>query len=318
MNITQNVIDKVFEILVSKYNYDKEILYSVLNSVYTSSSTQTRDDSGEKIKNDNQEKKCIYIYKRGKMVDKMCGGIVNPGMVVCKTHIKFNDKYKIVKPQITKKKKDNIVVKNSVVYNNCNSIQDDENCYNLDEMQVPEINKLYQDIFKTSHIDISSSNTYKFDLLSEEIFLEKKKAIINYCIENDIKIKATLTKLGQLDFNQNNLITVRHPKGIILKFVKYKLSKYWIDYTTRLIFKSPEDLIVIGRINRFEQPLIAIDGTGFDLILKYQLDYDETLLNENGKQAKDAFETSCARHKQLKEAEEMLAEPSIQGDNIIL
>jgi len=348
MNITQYVIDKVFETLVNQYNYDKEILYSVLDSVYASMSTVLTDDKKEDViemidkkkqdavkkvqdtavkkKVDNTESdqdveitKCRYYYKRGNSANSTCDAPVVSGMVVCKKHVKFNDKYKIAKPKIAKKKtSNNIVIKNSVVYNNCKTPEDDEICHNLDEMQVPDINKLYLDIFKTSHIDISSSETYKYDLLSEEIFLEKKKAIINYCMEKDIKIKATLTKLGQLDFNQSNLITVRHPKGATLKFVKYKLSKYWIDYTTRLIFKSPEDLIVIGRINRYEQPLLAIDGTAFDLILKHQFDYDETLLNENGKQAKEAFDASCARYKQLKEAEKMLAEPSIQGNNIVL
>lgn len=337
MNITQYVIDKVFDTLINQYNYDKEILYSVLDSVYASMSNILTEEKKEEIEmvdkkvkkvqeKNGEEKdkpqdikieKCLYFYKRGNSANTTCDALVVSGMVVCKKHIKFNEKYK-VKPKIVKKNSTNVVIKNSVVYNNCKDDKDDEICHNLDEMQVPEINKLYQDIFKTSHIDISSSETYKYDLLSEEIFLEKKKAIINYCMEKDIKIKATLTKLGQLDFNQSNLITVRHPKGVILKFVKYKLSKYWIDYTTRLIFKSPEDLIVIGRINRYEQPLLAIDGTAFDLILKHQFDYDETLLNENGKQAKDAFDASCARYKQLKEAEKMLAEPSIQGNNIVL
>jgi hypothetical protein len=356
MNITQYVIDKVFETLVNQYNYDKEILYNVLESVYASMSnvltdekkeetiemvdkkkntnTQQKDTTSQQKDTTSQQKdttsrqkdttsqqeitKCLYFYKRGNSANSTCDAPVMSGMVVCKKHIKFNDKYKIVKPKTAKKKINNIVIKNSVVYNNCKCQEDDEKCHNLDEMQVPEINKLYLDIFKTSHIDISSSETYKYDLLSEEIFLEKKKAIINYCMEKDIKIKATLTKLGQLDFNQSNLISVRHPKGAILKFVKYKLSKYWIDYTTRLIFKSPEDLTVIGRINRYEQPLLAIDGTAFDLILKHQFEYDESLLNENGKQAKEAFDTSCARYKQLKEAEKMLAEPSIQGNNIVL
>ena len=330
MNITQYVIDKVFDALISQYNYDKEILYNVLDSVYTSientlkSETESKSESSsdveskEKSKTDKSEIKCKYMYKRGKMADKECGETVVTGMVVCKSHIKHNDKYKIIKTVKKKKSDSQPIVKNSIVYNNCKTPEDDEKCYNLDEMQVPEINKLYQDFFKTSHIDISSSEKYKFDLPSEEIFLEKKKAIINHCLENDIKVKATLTKLGQLDFNQNNLVTVRHPKGTILKFVKYKLSKYWIDYTTRLIFKSPEDLIVIGRINRYEQPLLAIDGTAFDLILKHQFDYDENALNENGKQAKEAFDASCARYKQLKEAEKMLAEPCIQGNNIVL
>lgn len=327
------MIDKVFEILINQYNYDKEILYNVFESVYASTEEKKEEmiemvDKSVKTlsKNTNDTTamsqqeitKCLYFYKRGNSANTTCDAPVMSGMVVCKKHVKFNDKYKIVKPKTAKKKMNNIIIKNSVVYNNCKCPEDDEKCYNLDEMQVPEINKLYLDIFKTSHIDISSSETYKYDLLSEEIFLEKKKAIINYCIEKDIKIKATLTKLGQLDFNQSNLVSVRHPKGAILKFVKYKLSKYWIDYTTRLIFKSPEDLTVIGRINRYEQPLLAIDGTAFDLILKHQFDYDESLLNENGKQAKEAFDTSCARYKQLKEAEKMLAEPSIQGNNIVL
>lgn len=336
MNVTQYVIDKVFDILVNQYNHDKKLLYSVLDSVYASMSNVLTNEKnqemvemvdkniekdGKKVELDEQKTKndkCLYFYKRGNVANTTCDAPVIAGMVVCKKHVKFNERYK-VKPKIIKKKSSaNIVIKNSIVYNNCKTLEDEESCYNLDEMQVPEVNKLYQDIFKTSHIDISSSETYKYDLLSEEIFLEKKKAIINYCMEKNVKIKATLTKLGQLDFNQNNLITIRHPKGAILKFVKYKLSKYWIDYTTRLIFKSPEELIVIGRINRYEQPLLAIDGTAFDLILKHQFDYDETLLNENGKQAKDAFDASCTRYKQLKEAEKMLAEPTIQGNDIVL
>lgn len=314
MDKIQDIIDKVFETLVNQYNYDKDILYKVFNSVYTADTPP-----GETLVNN----KCLYMYKRGKMANQTCDAPVNTGMVVCKNHLKFNEKYKVLKPKphVVKKKKDNVVIKNSVVYNNCKTEQDEAECHNLDEMQVPDINKLYQDIFKTSHIisgNTDKPDSYKFELLSEEIFLEKKKTIITYCLEQDIKVKATLTKLGQLDFNQSNLITVRHPKGAILKFVKYKLSKFWIDYTTRLIFKSPEDLVVIGRINRYEQPLLAIDGTAFDLILKFQFDYDSSLLNENGKQAKDAFDASCARYKQLKEAEKMMSEPAMQGNNIVL
>lgn len=315
MSIPRSLIDKFFEILVDTYKYDKDVLNSTLELVCNINDTSSQLESQQPPPTEPAVKHCLYLFKRGKMADKTCDAPVVKDMVVCKTHLKYNDKYK-VKPKVIKKKKDNIVVKNSVIYNNCTTEEDDKVCHNLDEMQVPEINKLYQDIFNTSYIDISSSDTYKFDLLSEEIFLEKKKAIINYCIDKNIKVKATLTKLGQLDFNQSNLITVRHPKGAILKFVKYKLSKYWIDYTTRLIFKSPEELVVIGRINRYEQPLLAIDGTAFDLILKHQFDYDETVLNENGRQAKDAFDASCARYKQLKEAEKMLSEPSIQGNNI--
>jgi hypothetical protein len=316
MDKIQDVIDKVFETLVKEYNYDKDVLYKVFNSVYTTTTSPTPTPTPPPTVD-----KCLYMYKRGKMQDKTCDAPVNPGMVVCKTHIKFNEKYKVLKPTAVKKKKDNVVIKNSVVYNNCKTPEDDAECHNLDEMQVPDINKLYQDIFKTSHVITTNTDkpdTYKFELLSEEIFLEKKKAIITYCLEKDIKVKATLTKLGQLDFNTSNLITVRHPKGAILKFVKYKLSKYWIDYTTRLIFKSPEELMVIGRINRYEQPLLAIDGTAFDLILKFQFDYDETLLNENGKQAKDAFDASCARYKQMKAAELLMAEPAMQGNNVVL
>jgi hypothetical protein len=347
MNLTQFVIDRVFDILVTQYNHDKNILYNVLESVNASifqvlvdampplpsalplappSSTQVTPVTEPVVKKpvipESVIGGCRYVFKRGKMTNKACNSIVKTGMVVCSTHAKHNDKYKLETvplPLVKKEKKKidtNTSIKNSIIYNNTDN--DKQECHNLDEMQVPEINKLYQDIFKTSHINLSSTDKYKFDLPSEEIFLEKKKTIINHCIENNIKVKATLTKLGQLDFNQNNLVTIRHPKGAILKFVKYKQSKYWIDYTTRLIFKSPEELIVMGRINRYEQPLLAIDGAAFDLILQYQFEYDETLLSENGKQAQKAFEDSLARHAQMKEAEKMLAEPSIQGNDIIL
>lgn len=351
MNLTQFVIDRVFNILVTQYNHDKDILYSVLESVNASifqvldamppplslppaieppsssiQVTPVKSAAKSVVKKPAEPvvpesvMGCKYVFKRGKLTNKACNSVVKAGMVVCSTHAKHNDKYKLeTLPPVKKEKKKidtNTTIKNSVIYNNTDN--DEQECYNLDEMQVPEINKLYQDIFKTSHIDLSSTDKYKFDLPSEEIFLEKKKTIINHCIENNIKIKATLTKLGQLDFNQNNLVTVRHPKGAILKFVKYKQSKYWIDYTTRLIFKSPQELIVMGRINRYEQPLLAIDGAAFDLILQHQFEYDETLLSENGKQAQKAFEDSLARHAQMKEAEKMLAEPSILGNNIIL
>lgn len=313
MNFTQSDIDKVFNILITKYNYDRDVLYSTLDSI-----SQLQPQLVDSIK----ESQCKYIFKRGLRANQECGNNVIGNSTVCNTHIKYKDKIQQTHLPVKKIKKSKMTdtsnpVKNSTVYNNCTN--DEEECYNLDEMDVPSINKLYLELFKTSHIDISSvsSTIDKYNLLSEEIFLEKKKAIVNHCIEHDIKIKATLTKLGQFEFNPDCLITVRHHKGTNLKLVKYKLSKYWIDYSTKLIFKNPKELIVIGRINRYEQPLLSIDGTAFDLILKHQFEYDESLLNENGKQAKDSFDISCARYKQTKEAEKMLAEPTISGDHII-
>lgn len=326
MNFTQSDIDKVFNILITQYNYDRDVLYSTLDVISTSSSQLPSLQSQQESPTLPQkgELLCKYVFKRGIRANQECGNNVVGNSVVCNTHIKYKDKIKIPIKKIKKTTTTttttdlNYPVKNSTVYNNCTN--DEENCYNLDEMDVPSINKLYLELFKTSHIDISSvsSTVDKYNLLSEEIFLEKKKAIVNHCIEHDIKIKATLTKLGQLEFNPDCLITVRHHKGTNLKLVKYKLSKYWIDYSTKLIFKNPQELIVIGRINRYEQPLLSIDGTAFDLILKYQFEYDESLLNENGKQAKDSFDISCARYKQAKEAEKMLAEPAIIGTDIIL
>lgn len=326
MNFTQSDIDKVFDILIIKYNYDKDVLYSTLESVVQpqtpsqppSSPPSHQSQPQSQPQSQLQVAKCKYIFKRGVNANKECGNNTVNNLAVCNTHIKHKDKIHIQPVKKIKKNKNSSTVKNSTVYNNCTN--DEEQCYNLDEMDVPSINKLYLELFKTSHIDVSSisSTVDKYNLLSEEIFLEKKKAIVNHCIEHDVKIKATLTKLGQLDFNPDCLITIRHPKGTTLKLVKYKLSKYWIDYSTKLIFKSLQDLTVIGRINRYEQPLLSIDGTAFDLILKYQFEYDESLLNENGKQAKDSFDISCARYKQVKEAEKMLAEPTIMGDDDIL
>jgi hypothetical protein len=322
MNFTQSDIDKVFNILITQYNYDRDVLYSTLDSISHQQSSPTHPPPPSTSSTPSQEEKtkCKYVFKRGARANKECGNTATiQNSTVCNAHIKFKDKISQQQPKIIKKyKKCKNAVKNSTVYNNCTN--DEEECYNLDEMDVPSINKLYLELFKTSHIDLSavSSTVDKYNLLSEEIFLEKKKAIVNHCIEHDIKIKATLTKLGQLEFDPDCLITTRHPKGTILKLVKYKLSKHWIDYSTKLIFKSPHDLIVVGRINRYEQPLLSIDGTAFDLILKYQFEYDESLLNENGKQAKESFDISCARYKQIKEAQKMLAEPSIIDDDDII
>ena len=143
MNITQYVIDKVFDALISQYNYDKEILYNVLDSVYTSientlkSETESKSESSsdveskEKSKTDKSEIKCKYMYKRGKMADKECGETVVTGMVVCKSHIKHNDKYKIIKTVKKKKSDSQPIVKNSIVYNNCKTRPSFNYIYNI-------------------------------------------------------------------------------------------------------------------------------------------------------------------------------------------
>lgn len=93
-----------------------------------------------------------------------------------------------------------------------------------------------------------------------------------------------------------HLMTLKTKGGTIINLTKFKQSDLWVDITTGLFFKSPTELIVVGRINQlYEQPLICIDGYAFDLILKHNFEYDESLLNEEGRNAADSYKKQISK-----------------------
>src|SRR5690606_10303262 len=81
----------------------------------------------------------------------------------------------------------------------------------------------------------------------------------------------------------------RTKNDVILNLVRYKQSKYYVDKNSLVIVKSIDEPLVIGRINRYEQPTLEIDGYTYDLILKHNFEFDVEYLNNEGKEAHQAF-----------------------------
>lgn len=306
-----NLVNQMFKdyvaVLTSKHNYDANVLQLEWKSTWANFSIarcETKSEPGagagasagagaEPIKTrDDNVKSCPYKMTRGAKVNSTCNAKVKDGHVVCTKHIKYEAQFKnntstvkVIK-QRTKIKTTNTDELDADVINTCNnaSTADTEECINIDGLQVHEINQLYKKLFTDEGVDYFK----KRDASIQDIFFEKRKSIVQELVKTNKPVKATLKNWKKMSHPE--LTTVKTRGGTVVNLTKFKQSDLWVDITTGLFFKSPTELVVIGRINQlYDQPLLCIDGYAFDLILKHDFDYDASLLNDEGRHAESSF-----------------------------
>lgn len=246
------------------------------------------------------DEKCPYKITRGTHANTVCNSKVKPGHIVCTKHIKYEEALKKVqaggvttstsnthdksKPRLklTSKQVSNQPYKLDFL-NTCKSLEEEGTCINFDELQVHEINKMFKEL-----VDANGNEYKDKNLTLEEIFLDKKKKLVEYYKEK-APLKITFTKWNQIEHSLNDVVSFRTKNDVILNLVRYKQSKYFVDKNSLVIVKSMDEPVVIGRINRYEQPTLEIDGYTYDLILKYNFEFDPEYLNNEGKEAHEAF-----------------------------
>lgn len=307
MSVFDIVIHKFFKILVDNYQYDLKILETEWNNINHEMKTNIKfdivptpsvDDLVDELNNltittstttTSTSGKCPYKLTRGIHANTLCDAKVKPGYSVCSKHIKYeNGVKKIEKPvdknkprlKLTTKQVSNPGTKLEFL-NTCKSIEEENNCINFDELQVHEINKMFKEVL--------DSNDYKDkNLTLEEIFWDKKKKLVEFYKDKQ-PIKITFTKWNQIEHSLTDVVSFRTNNDVILNLVRYKQSKYYVDKNSLVIVKSVDEPLVIGRINRYEQPTLEIDGYTYDLILKHNFEFDSNYLNNEGKEAHEAF-----------------------------
>lgn len=312
MSLFDIIIDDFFKNVVEKYGYDynhlktewvnvnesmkqrlsKKIPIPKISTSTTTSNTESDLDALTDELTNLTISTCPYKLTRGVNANTVCNTKVKPGHTVCVKHIKYEAA--MIKKEQTLHKTDNkprtkLNTKQTIVpckldfINTCKSLDDESTCINFDELQVHEINKLYTEEIKTS------DNEYKDKNMSlEEIFLDKKKRLVEF-YKDKKPVKITFTKWNQIEHSLTDVISFRTKKNVILNLVLYKQSKYYVDKNSLVIIKSINEPVVIGRINRYEQPTLEIDGYTYDLILNNNFDFDENYLNNEGKEAHEAF-----------------------------
>lgn len=311
MSLFDIIIDDFFKNVVEKYGYDynhlktewvnvnenmKQRLSKKISISSSTTSTSLNVESDLDALTDELTNltisTCPYKLTRGVNANTICNTKVKPGHTVCVKHIKYEAA--MIKKEQNLHKTDNkprtkLNTKQTIVpckldfINTCKSLDDESTCINFDELQVHEINKLYTEEMKTS------DNEYKDKNMSlEEIFLDKKKRLVEF-YKDKKPVKITYTKWNQIEHSLTDVISFRTKKNVILNLVLYKQSKYHVDKNSLVIIKSIDEPVVIGRINRYEQPTLEIDGYTYDLILKNNFDFDENYLNNEGKEAHEAF-----------------------------
>lgn len=327
MSIFDIIMNKFFKNLVDNYQYDMNILETewikINNEIKTSIKIDTIQHSPflsappstpviEPIPEENpsidslvdglnnltintstsKTDKCIYKITRGTNANTTCNLKVKSGHTVCTKHIRYENQSKKSEKTIDKNKPRTKLTTKQVsipgnkldFLNTCKSLEEESQCINFDELQVHEINKMFKDV-----LDSSGNNEYKDkNLTLEEIFWDKKRKLVEYYKEKQ-PIKITFTKWNQIEHSLNDVISFRTKNDVILNLVRYKQSKYYVDKNSLVIVKSLEEPLVIGRINRYEQPTLEIDGYTYDLILKYNFEFDLDYLNNEGKEAHEAF-----------------------------
>lgn len=310
MSVFDIVIDKFFKILVDNYQYDLKILETEWQNINhemktnikfhtvppAPPSTPSVDDLVDELNNltisttttSTITGKCPYKLTRGIHANTVCDAKVKPGHSVCPKHIKYENNTKSEKTvdknkprlKLTTKQVPNQGTKLEFL-NTCKSIEDENNCINFDELQVHEINKIFKEVL--------DSNEYKDkNLTLEEIFWDKKKKLVEFYKDKQ-PIKITFTKWNQIEHSLTDVVSFRTKNDVILNLVRYKQSKYYVDKNSLVIVKSIDEPLVIGRINRYEQPTLEIDGYTYDLILKHNFEFDVEYLNNEGKEAHEAF-----------------------------
>jgi hypothetical protein len=175
-------------------------------------------------------------------------------------------------------------------------------------MQVHEINELYREMFKCDFDVYKDRN-----MLLEEIFWDKKRKLVETIKDKPVKI--TLSRWNQIEHSPEDVVSVRSKNDVILNLVKYKQSGYWVDKNSLVIVKSVEEPIVIGRINRYEQPTLHIDGYTYDLILQYNFEFDLNMCNDEGKEAHEAFLNS---NKNEIETDTVSNDDTVPQDDVVL
>lgn len=249
------------------------------------------------------DEKCPYKITRGTHANTVCNSKVKPGHIVCTKHIKYEEALKKVqgesvistnnksKPRLklTSKQVSNQPYKLDFL-NTCKSYEEESTCINFDELQVHEINKMFKEL-----VDANGNEYKDKNLTLEEIFLDKKKKLVEYYMKNEVPLKITFTKWNQIEHSLNDVVSFRTKNDVILNLVRYKQSKYFVDKNSLVIVKSMDEPLVIGRINRYEQPTLEIDGYTYDLILKYNFEFDPEYLNNEGKEVHDAFLKSITK-----------------------
>jgi hypothetical protein len=312
MSIIDLLMDNYFNRLVEKHNYSSDILHSewnLLNHEFQEKFKNTvptaidsliisldnlsvKEDESSQQQQPQPKSTCQYKMTRGVHANTVCNARVKVGHVVCSKHIKYETQFLNATqsppppPKITNKTRAKIVTKNPVahidVINTCKTPEDEQNCINFDSMQVHEINELYREMFKCDF------DVYKDRNMSlEEIFWDKKRKLVETI--KDKPVKMTLSRWNQIEHSPEDFVSVRSKNDVILNLVKYKQSGYWVDKNSLVIVKSVEEPIVIGRINRYEQPTLHIDGYTYDLILQYNFEFDLNMCNDEGKEAHEAF-----------------------------
>jgi hypothetical protein len=282
--------------LTSKYNYDASVLQLEWKSTWANFSI---------VKAKVEVKvpppalgaagvlTCPYKTTRGVNMDSVCNAKVKEGHVVCTKHIKYEARYKssgsstvkVIK-QHTKIKTTNTDELDTDIINTCAATTSDEaECVNIDGLQVHEINQLYKKLFNDDGVDYFKKRNASI----QEVFFEKRRIIVNELIKTNKPVKATLKNWKKLSHHELTTLKTRRG-GTVVNLTKFKQSSLWVDIITGLFFKSPTELVVVGRINQlYDQPLLCIDGYAFDLILKHDFDYDPSLLNDEGRQAESSF-----------------------------
>lgn len=310
-----NLVNQMFKdyvaVLSSKYNYDASVLQLEWKSAWDnvsvvtganvtdggSGSTKSETPVVTKVTKatksvtprDDSAKTCPYKASRGVKANLLCNAKVKDGHVVCTKHLKYEAQFKnnkstvkVIK-QSTRIKTTNTDELDKDVINTCDGTSDEE-CVNIDGLQVHEINQLYKKLFSDEGVDYFKKRNASI----QEIFFEKRKSIVNKLIKTNKPVKATLKDWKKISHPE--LTTVKTRGGVIVNLTKFKQSDLWVDINTGLFLKSPTELTVIGRINQlYDQPLLCIDGYAFDLILKHDFDYDPLLLNDEGRQAESSF-----------------------------
>lgn len=340
MSLFDIIIDDFFKNVVEKYGYNYNHLKTEWTSVNesmkqrlsakitTSMISSSSSTSSLNIESDldaltdglnsltiNTDLRCPYKLTRGINANTVCNIKVKPGHTVCVKHVKY-EAAMIKKEQashtVDKKSRTKLNTKQTIVpckldfINTCKSLEDENACINFDELQVHEINKLYAEEIKTNDNDYKDKN-----MSLEEIFLDKKKRLVEF-YKDKKPVKITYTKWNQIEHSLTDVVSFRTKKNVILNLVLYKQSKYYVDKNSLVIIKSIDDPVVIGRINRYEQPSLEIDGYTYDLILNHNFDFDENYLNKEGKEAHEAF------LKSKKTSIELPVDNSIPNEDTIL
>lgn len=319
MSVFDIVINKFFQILVDKYQYDLKILETewenvnnemktnikfdtvppappstpssvddlidgLNNLTITTTSTSTTASTSTTISG-----KCTYKLTRGIHANTLCDAKLKPGYSVCTKHIRYENSVKKNEKPVDKSKPRLKLTTKQVSHpgtkleflNTCKTLEEEKNCINFDELQVHEINKLFKEVLDST--DYKDKN-----LTLEEIFWDKKKKLVEFYKDKQ-PIKITFTKWNQIEHSLTDVVSFRTKNDVILNLVRYKQSKYYVDKNSLVIVKSVDEPLVIGRINRYEQPTLEIDGYTYDLILKYNFEFDVEYLNNEGKEAHQAF-----------------------------